>query len=390
MGGGRGEVVVLEPEADALQRVKSSLSDSGYEVSALTAPTSPLPHISRNAPDILFLPAGDDTLATVRLMAEIHAKQGELPIVIVATETQVSRLAPLLQGGAAAYLVMPHFDAALVDHTVTRCLDQRRQLQRRKRSERELKKLNKALVESVRALEQDQQAGFRVQQGMMPESPFSTDDLTLRHLIVPSLILSGDFIDYFELPDGRLLLYIADVSGHGAQGAIVTVLLKSLSARLANEFDELSIDSAGGILEWLNRELIACRLEQHVTMFLGVIDQGGGRLQYANAAHFPATILQSAAGAEYLEMGGLPLGLQAGARYADREAQLPEQYTMVMFSDGVFEILPEQSLKAKEAHLLSLVKGDNGDLDVMADHLGLGEVKDVPDDIAVFTVARAG
>ncbi len=52
--------------------------------------------------------------------------------------------------------------------------------------------------------------------------------------------------------------------------------------------------------------------------------------------------------------------------------------------------MPQQTLKAKEEHLLTLVECDKGDIDTLADHLGLGEVKEVPDDIAVFTVARAG
>ncbi|MDZ7686102.1 MAG: SpoIIE family protein phosphatase [Gammaproteobacteria bacterium] len=390
MGAERGEVSVLEPESGAFRQLTSPLLEGGFEVALHTASDELLTLIRKASPDVVFIPVSDDTITSGNLIADIKAKSGELPIILVADEMSVAQLTPLLQAGATSYLLLPHIDASLVVYTVQSALEHRREIRRHKRSERELKRLNKALVESAGALERDQRAGFRVQQGMMPESPYSTDDLTLRHLIVPSLILSGDFIDYFELYDGRLIAYIADVSGHGAQGAIVTVLLKSLSARLANEFEELDVDGAGSILEWFNRELIACGLEQHVTMFLGVIDRHGRRLHYANAAHFPATILRTDKSTEYLEMGGLPLGLYDGARYPERETELPDEYTMVMFSDGVFEILPEQSLKAKEDHLISLVKGDNGDIDSMADHLGLGAVKDVPDDITLFTVARVG
>ncbi len=390
MGVERGKVSVLEPEPGAFQQVTKSLVESGFEVSLHASSDKLLPTIHRTSPDAAVIPVTADELQSATLIADLRAKSRDIPIVLVADETTVSQVGALLEVGASAYLILPHVDLALVAYTIESCMARRVELRRQQRSEKELKQLNRALVDSVSALEEDQQAGFRVQQGMMPESPFSTDALTLRHMIVPSLILSGDFIDYFELPDGRLLLYIADVSGHGAQGAIVTVLLKSLSARVANEFDELGLEGAGSILEWFNRELVACRLEQHVTMFLGVIDHEGKRLVYANAAHFPATILQTGEGSEYLNMGGLPLGLAPATRYPEWETLLPDQYTMVMFSDGVFEILPEKTLQAKEQHLLSLVKEDNGDIDSMADHLGLGAVKDVPDDIALFTVARAG
>ncbi len=390
MGVERGEVSVLEPEPGAFQQVTTSLQQSGFTVTLHAADTDLIAGIRKSSPDVAIIPVLEDAVAAAMLVADLRAKNGELPIVLVGDETSVARLAPLLEAGAEAYFILPHVDGSLVVFTIESCMARRAERRRRRRSDKELKQLNRALVESVSVLEEDQQAGFRVQQGMMPETPFSTDELTLRHLIVPSLILSGDFIDYFELSDGRLLLYIADVSGHGAQGAIVTVLLKSLSARLVNEFDELALRDAGSILEWFNRELIACRLEQHVTMFLGVIDKHGRRLTYANAAHFPATILKTEQGSEYLKMGGLPLGLHEMARYPEHQADLPDQYTMVMFSDGVFEILPEQTLQAKEEHLLSLVRDDDGDIESMADHLGLGAVKDVPDDIALFTVARAG
>ncbi len=390
MGVGSGMVFVLDGEPDTTQKLTTSLSNSGFEVTTHTASGDLLTQTTKNFPDLVLLPVSRDIDRASQVIKDLRSRSDDLPIVLVMSESNIEPLAGLLEDGATNYLILPHATAELISHIARTSIDVRRELRRYKRNEKDLKKLNQALIESVRALEQDQQAGFRVQQGMMPESPFSTDGLTLRHLIVPSLILSGDFIDYFELPDGRLVFYIADVSGHGAQGAIVTVLLKGLSARLANEFDELQLDDAGKVLGWFNQELIACRLEQHVTMFLGIVDKGAGRLHYANAAHFPATILQSAQGTKYLEMGGLPLGLYEGARYSGRETALPESFTMVMFSDGVFEILPEQSLQAKEDHLLSLVKGDNGDIDSMADHLGLGVVNEVPDDIAVFTVARAG
>ncbi|MBD3647377.1 MAG: serine/threonine-protein phosphatase [Pseudomonadales bacterium] len=225
---------------------------------------------------------------------------------------------------------------------------------------------------------------------MMPETPFSVGNVTFAHKIIPSLILSGDFIDYFELPDRRLLFFIADVSGHGASSAFVTVLLKSLSRRLEHEFEDLNLQGTSDILAWINRELLQCDLEQHVTMFLGVVDKSKKKLEYSNAAHFPGVILSSAEATVFLEIGGLPLGLYRSAEYESRHVNLPEAFTLVMFSDGVFEIMPQETLKAKEENLLSLVKYGNRSIENLTDHLGLDAVQDVPDDIAIFTVAKAG
>lgn len=59
-----------------------------------------------------------------------------------------------------------------------------------------------------------------------------------------------------------------------------------------------------------------------------------------------------------------------------------------MFSDGVFEVLPEASLEAKEERLLHLVRSNSErELDALIDGLGILEGPAIPDDIAVFRVA---
>ena len=114
-------------------------------------------------------------------------------------------------------------------------------------------------------------------------------------------------------------------------------------------------------------------------------------LGYSSAAHFPGTILCHENGAGFLEIGGQPLGLFAKPNYLSYEVALPETYYIVMFSDGVFEILPETSLEDKEARLLDLASSHrDAGLDALVDDLGLLAASAIPDDIAVFSIASAG
>tara|TARA_B100000405_G_scaffold286670_1_gene234155 strand:- start:476 stop:1087 length:612 start_codon:yes stop_codon:yes gene_type:complete len=202
------------------------------------------------------------------------------------------------------------------------------------------------------------------------------------------MFMSGDFIDYFELVDGRVAFCIADVSGHGASSAFITVLLKSMSRRLSAELTDLS--STAKILTWFNKELLQWQIEHHVTMFFGIIDQRRNRLVYSNAAHFPASILCYQQGAEVLDIGGQPLGLFEQATYSSKEIALPERFCLFMFSDGVFDVLPDSSLEEKEAKLLELVSSNiEMELDAMVERLGILDRSPLPDDIAVFRVASA-
>ena len=221
---------------------------------------------------------------------------------------------------------------------------------------------------------------------MMPASPSHIGDVLLDHQIYPSLILSGDFIDYFPLPENRVLFYLADVAGHGASSAFVTVLLRSLSRRLEREYASLGLISPGEILTWMNDELLLCEVEHHVTIFMGVADMQTGQLTYSNAGHFPAAILSSDEHTAFLKSGGRPIGLFDGIEYESITLTLPETWSLVLFSDGVFEIMAQQTLKDKEDHLLSLVKCGARNVEQLSEQLGMTEAGSPPDDIAVFTV----
>src|SRR5690606_40550624 len=75
-------------------------------------------------------------------------------------------------------------------------------------------------------------AGRHIQLKLFPERGREIDGLQFDHLIKPSLYLSGDFLDYFQIDERNVVFYLADVSGHGASSAFVTVLLKNLTNRL--------------------------------------------------------------------------------------------------------------------------------------------------------------
>jgi serine phosphatase RsbU (regulator of sigma subunit) len=301
-----------------------------------------------------------------------------IPVIMVAMDVAEENMREHLEAGACDYLYFVGAEKELIGYVVQQNLEFRLNVAAIEASEESL-----ALFKQ---LERDQQSGFRVQQAMLPKSPMSISGMTFNHQLYPSMIMSGDFIDYFELNDGRVVFYIADVSGHGASSAFITVLLKSLSRRLLDEIHHF--DATGEILSWISGELLQWKLEQHVTMFMGIIDQENSRLEYSNAAHFPGTILCAENGAHFLEIGGQPLGLYNEPIYASHQIDLPEHYLIVMFSDGVFEILPEPPLEDKEAHLLSLVKlHQQEDLNALVDDLGVLSARRIPDDIAVFTVA---
>lgn len=216
------------------------------------------------------------------------------------------------------------------------------------KSERTLRALNLEVSEMRSELERDQRAGQYIQMGMLPPNPMAIGHFRLQHRVEPSLILSGDFVDYFQITDRYFACYVADVSGHGASSAFVTVLLKNFSRRLRREYRLSMLANPGEILSWINTELIDQGIDKHVAMFFATIDMREQRLNFANAAHFPPAAIVSDESTAYLEQKGKPLGIFEDVTYETLYADFKPGARLVVFSDGVLDLIEGETLQFKE------------------------------------------
>ena len=237
-------------------------------------------------------------------------------------------------------------------------------------------------------LERDQRAGRYIQTHMLPPSPMAIDGYRLRHRLFPSLLLSGDFVDYFRITDSHFVFYLADVSGHGASSAFVTVLLKNFSRRLRREFHPRMLQNPAEIVAGLNVELLENQIDKHVSMILGVVDTEDDRLALVNAGHFPMPILVSQQGAGFLESHGKPIGLFQEVDYTVVHKDLSANDRLLLVSDGILEVLPGVSIGQKEQLLLRSAEQTRQSETPYWDLLNFSGSLPGPDDISCLTVVR--
>ena len=240
----------------------------------------------------------------------------------------------------------------------------------------------------VAELELDQRAGRYIQFGMLPPNPMAIDGFRLQHHILPSLILSGDFVDYFRIADRYFAFYVADVSGHGASSAFVTVLLKNFSRRLRREFRPSMLTSPGEILAWINRELLEQKMDKHVAMILGVGNLETEEIQLVNGGHYPPAILIRSGVSEFVEQKGKPVGLFEEVSYDARALRLDAGDRLVMFSDGVMDVMGTGDLAGKEQRLLQAAS-EGGNVEEMWSLLGMDlNAGNRPDDMTCLLVQK--
>jgi len=248
------------------------------------------------------------------------------------------------------------------------------------------------LEKSLSELQIDQQAALQIQQNMLPDKELNVGGLLARYLLIPSLYLSGDFVDVVSIDADKTMFYLADVSGHGASSALVTVLLKNMTNRLVRNYNRSSsfdILSPVSTLYRINSELLDTGLGKHLSIFVGLFDNSDASLTYAVGGHHPMPILTDKTGTRFLEGRGMPVGLFPEPLFDERKLQLLDEFEITLFSDGILEMLTEESMSAKEQKLIDVVISTEGaGPDMIKEALLPGLINDAPDDIAIMTVCR--
>lgn len=384
-------LLVIHDNTRVSQELVKYLTMAGYAVHAESSAQASLDWFAESPPSAVLTPLHSPDKPASSLLADLKVLHGDVPVIVVAQEGVLSDSVQALREGAADYIVAPLDDREKLLGAIDQAIHDAESEKRRFDEISTLEKSNQDLQDYVRLLERDHQAAQRVQEKLLPRSPVQFDRYTLEHRIVPSLILSGDFIDYGLFEQRWLCFYLTDVSGHGASSAFVTMWLKQLIRRLFREKrfqqgdDSREIDVARFIAK-INSELIHSHFGCHLTCFVGIIDLKTREMRYVLGGHLPLPILITKGETRYLEGKGKPLGLFTDVHWEVYETRLEEPFSLVVFSDGVLEILPPADLIAKEAMLLEMVREAGGEMDQIYARFKLDSSLDAPDDIAVLTV----
>jgi len=386
-----GTLLIIDNDEAVRLRLVTHLQDQGYAVLQASSAAQGLALLEQKNPSLLICDWRMPGLNPLDLFERANAQETRVSVIVLSTAEAASDVVEALRLGASDYLIKPLTDLSALDHSVRRALDRVRLRLENRRYREKLEAANQSLADSLRLLEEDQTAGRQVQLNILPESPLQIDDLHLAHKIIPSLYLSGDFVDYFRVDEHRIAFYLADVSGHGASSAFVTVLLKFMTIRLLYESKrgkKLAEFRPSDILSHINHGLLGCNLGKHLTLLGGVIDQRQNRLTYSIGGHLPLPVLFADNQACYLPGKGQPLGLFEQAEYFDQSLDLPEAFSLSLYSDGIFDLLSGESLQDKEATLLDEVCQAGGRFDALRERFALDSLSDMKDDISLLVLSR--
>jgi sigma-B regulation protein RsbU (phosphoserine phosphatase) len=384
-------ILIIDADEQARTDLTRYLEARGFYVTGYPELSIASALFGDHTPDIIFADLPPDAIQA--LSDKLDEAETFVPIVVCSAADLSSDVVQALRAGAADYVLKPYSETrskSALDNVIEKLFDRVRVHRLNQLYRQELEEANRDLRTGIAELRADQRAGRKVQLRMLPDADQGIAGLNINHMIKPSLYLSGDFLDYFRISDDEVLVYIADVSGHGASSAFVTVLLKNLTNRLQRNLRRQSSDDIlypGRVLERINSELLDTDLGKHVTLFVGIISTSQRILRYAVGAHFPMPILSFEGGeTAFLEGSGLPVGLFENPEWEVYEVALDKPFRLLLFSDGILEVIKAQSLDEKERTLLELVSGGRHTIASLGEALELDKITELPDDIAIVSV----
>lgn len=185
-----------------------------------------------------------------------------------------------------------------------------------------------------RRLEKELAIAREIQVSFLPKESPRIPGFEIVGTAIPHDEVGGDYYDFIPITDTRLGIAIADVSGKGIPAALIMAGFRmSLLAEIRNEF------AIRAVMRKVNRLLHeSTDRGKFVTAFYGVLDYKNRVIIFTNAGHNPPTLVRAANGRiEYLEEGGVALGVLAETEYDDRPIALRPGDVLVFFTDGVSE-----------------------------------------------------
>jgi serine phosphatase RsbU (regulator of sigma subunit) len=190
--------------------------------------------------------------------------------------------------------------------------------------------------QAMATVQRDLAVARDIQAGLLPHGPPDFGGFDIAGMSRPADLTGGDYYHWQLLPDGRLMIVLADVTGHGIGPAIVMAVCRAYARASASVLSEPT-PLMRRLNELLHTDLPADRF---ITLAIVILDSSG-HAELLSAGHGP-TFLYRAAGGEIQQFGGdgLPLGVTTAETYEPPiDFQMDAGDVLLLATDGFFEFM---------------------------------------------------
>lgn len=150
----------------------------------------------------------------------------------------------------------------------------------------ENKRLFKKQLEQER-LNREMELASEMQRMLIPKNLPSKDCYELASIYKPFSGVGGDYFDFIEFDDGKIVFCVGDISGKGVAAALLMANFQANFHTLINKRTELD-----EFIRDLNNSVhLITQGERFITFFIAEYDINSRQLNYVNAGHNPPVLV---------------------------------------------------------------------------------------------------
>ncbi|MDQ4123051.1 MAG: SpoIIE family protein phosphatase [Acidobacteriota bacterium] len=239
-------------------------------------------------------------------------------------------------------------------------------------------------------MERELALATEIQQKFQPSAPPIIPGFELQGISFSCYEIGGDYYDFIQRENEKMLVALGDVSGKGTAAAL---LMSSLHAAIHAQIAARTplLETVDAVNKYLAENTPPNRF---VTLFVAELDTRSGTLAFVNAGHNPPLVARADGSVEQLASGGFPLGILPNATYEVGQTHLNSGEALVIYSDGVNETVNRQDEEFGVERLAAVVKDNlhrtaSGLRDRIESALSaFADGADAPDDITLVIVKR--
>jgi sigma-B regulation protein RsbU (phosphoserine phosphatase) len=334
--------LIADDQPDVLEALHLLLKREGYQIEAVNSPKAVLERLHNREYDVLLMDlnyALDTTSGQegLDLLASVIKLDRTLPVVVMTAWGSIKLAVEAMQRGAADFVEKPWDNSKLLS-TLRTQIESRNE--RRHSANRESGEIEAASV---------------TQRGLLPREIPQFQGYDISAAWRPAGPVSGDYVDVLRLDATHLALCVADVIGKGVPAALLMSNVQAAVHALAGE-----MLPTGELCGRINR-IVAGNLGsgKFITFFYGVLDSARRRFSYTNAGHCEPILVRRNGECVRVNHGGVVLGVFPDWTYHEQHVDLAPGDRLVLFTDGITEIVNADDEEFGEERLMELLQADH-------------------------------
>ncbi len=357
--GPAASILVVDDTPANLQVLAGMLKDRGFKVRPVPSGKLALLAAQRDPPDLIMLDINMPEMNGYEVCEHLKAddRLKGIPVIFISALTEPLDKVKAFAIGGVDYITKPFQMEELRARVETHLKLRRLQV--------ELEENNARLAMANERMSRDLAAAAKIQKAFLPCAAPGVPGTTFAWCYRPCDELAGDALNIIPLGEGRIGLYILDVSGHGVSSALLSVTLSrllsppsepsSILVRDRDVHDRLDVTPPAEVAARLNRLFpFDLATEQFATLMYGVLDITTGDFRHVSAGHPGPLHLPASGPPVILESPGFPIGLAEEA-YGERSVHLAAGDRLYLYSDGLPDAMDASGEQFGDARLLAAI-----------------------------------